>query len=207
MNQMMNELKEKINQSKKKALTNENVITEQSIPTIPSPIGKTRITPNGGEYHASRPGGTHNGIDLATPSGTVIRCPLNGKVKVASDKRDNCGGTITIEHDNGLKTIYCHVKRFLVTPGMKVFAGQPIGLSGGDSNDPHRGRSTGAHLHFGMKKNGSFIDPTPYVDLNYDWGSGIGIASIPGLPSLPPMTGTVNLDNIAAKVANALGIR
>ena len=200
-------LKEKINQSKKKALTNENVITEQSIPTIPSPIGKTRITPNGGEYHASRPGGTHNGIDFATPSGTVIRCPLNGKVKVASDKRDNCGGTITIEHDNGLKTIYCHVKRFLVTPGMKVFAGQPIGLSGGGSNDPHRGRSTGAHLHFGMKKNGSFIDPTPYVDLNYDWGSGMGIASIPGLPSLPPMTGTVNLDNIAAKVANALGIR
>ena len=83
-------------------------------------------------------------------------------------------------------------------------------MTGGLSTDPGHGNTTGAHLHFGMKKNGSFIDPTPYVDLNYDWGSGIGIASIPGLPglpSLPPMTGTVNLDNIAAKVANALGIR
>jgi len=202
-------LKEKINQSKKKTLTNENVITEQSIPTIPSPIGPTRITPGGGEWGASRGGGTrkHKGIDFATDSGTVIRCPLNGKVKVASDQRDYCGGTITIEHDNGLKTIYCHVKRFFVVPNMPVVAGQPIGLSGGGDNDPHKGHTTGPHLHFGMKKNGSFIDPTPYVDLNYDWGSGIGITSIPGLPSLPSISGTVNLDNVAAGVGKILGIR
>ena len=58
-----------------------------------------------------------------------------------------------------------------------------------------------------MKKNGNFIDPTPHVDLNYDWGSGIGITSIPGLPSLPSISGTVNLDNVAAGVGKILGIR
>lgn len=209
-------LKEKINQSKKKTLTNESVNLNNADPNlsnggkIPSPIGRTRITPVVGVWNASRDGGRrkHKGIDFATRSGTEIRSPFNGKVIKSECRNTKCGGRIYIEHENNVKTRYCHVKDFFVNTGDEVTQGQVIGLSGGGSGDRCKGHSGGAHLHFELYINGNVVDPTPYMDLNYDWGSGNAIASsIPGLPSLPPMTGTVNLDNIAAKVANALGIK
>lgn len=155
------------------------VLTEQSIPMMPSPIGRTRISPNGGEWQACRNNcqRKHNGIDFLTPSGTIIRSPLDGKVGTASNQRDNCGGTITIKHEGGFKTIYCHVKDYFVRPNDDVIAGQPIGLTGGLKTDPGHGNTTGAHLHFGIKKNNTFVDPTPYVDLSRGFDDMVGTQS------------------------------
>lgn len=61
-----------------------------------------------------------------------------------------------------MTTSYCHMKDILVKEGQYVFKGQEIGSTGGGSQDKGRGNSLGPHLHFGVKKDGSFIDPKPF---------------------------------------------
>jgi hypothetical protein len=115
----------------------------------------------------------HKGIDLPYPSGTDITSPLDGIITAAQDTSpDGCGGLIKIDHGtvNGSKLVskFCHVSGFA---GKKVKdsvkQGDVVGKSGGGTNDPMKGTSTGSHIHFEVLKDGNNVDPTPYYNQSF----------------------------------------
>jgi murein DD-endopeptidase MepM/ murein hydrolase activator NlpD len=135
--------------------------------------GSTPNPTKGQQFGAQRPGHKHEGIDISVKSGTPILAAADGEV-VNSENLDNnnCGGFIKIKHiQEGTKfyTKYCHLKALKVSKGDRVKAGDVIGLSGGDKNDPHRGSSTGAHLHFEIEDiAGNPHDPWVYISKSYN---------------------------------------
>lgn len=100
----------------------------------------------------------HRGIDLKMEIGEPLRSIQNGIIHVRDYGSQNAGKTILIEGEDGRTYIYGHLSKFNVKEGQTVHAGDLIGYSG------NSGHSTGAHLHFGIKENGNFIDPSPYID-------------------------------------------
>jgi murein DD-endopeptidase MepM/ murein hydrolase activator NlpD len=96
----------------------------------------------------------HQGVDFAGSTGTPVFASAPGTV-VTAGNGGPCGNMVEIDHAGGISTVYCHLSRFEkgLHAGMKVEARQPIGAVG------QTGRVTGPHLHFGVKKNGVFIDP------------------------------------------------
>ena len=94
----------------------------------------------------------HDGIDLAAASGTPILAAAPGTVTRAG-KNGGYGNYISIDHGGGLMSFYAHCKALYVSKGSKVSAGQKIAAVG------TTGSSTGNHLHFGMHKNGSSVNP------------------------------------------------
>lgn len=96
-------------------------------------------------------GREHKGVDLSAESGTRVLSVLDGIVEKSGDFNDGYGGQILIKHptDKGnFYSRYAHLRKWYVKPGERVTAGERIGESGGDNSDPHKGRSTGPHLHF-----------------------------------------------------------
>ena len=98
----------------------------------------------------------HNGIDLAAPSGSPILAAYNGTV-VAADYNSTMGNYIMINHGGGLYTIYMHCSALYVSKGTDVTSGTKIGAVGST------GRSTGPHLHFGVRLNGNYVSPWNYL--------------------------------------------
>lgn len=98
----------------------------------------------------------HTGMDLGIPTGTPVYSIAEGKVIKATVSSVGYGVHIIISHANGIQSVYAHLSKLLVSTGDIVKAGQKIGLSGSTGN------STGPHLHFEIRKNGSHINPTPY---------------------------------------------
>ena len=125
--------------------------------TWPCP-GYTRISDDYGNRVHPTLGITkmHNGIDLAAPGGSAILAAYNGTV-VAADYNSTMGNYITINHGGGLYTIYMHCSALYVSKGTDVTAGTKIGAVG------TTGRSTGNHLHFGVRLNGAYVSPWNYL--------------------------------------------
>ena len=98
----------------------------------------------------------HTGMDLAVPTGTPIRAALGGTVKTAT-YNSRYGNYVTIDHGNGLVTLYAHNSRLLVRPGQVVRAGDVVSMSGAT------GRVTGPHLHFEVRVNGQRTNPRYYL--------------------------------------------
>ncbi len=98
----------------------------------------------------------HNGIDLAAPSGSSILAAYDGKV-VASAYNASMGNYVMIDHGNDLYTIYMHASALYVSKGDMVVKGQQIAAVGST------GRSTGPHLHFGVRLNGNYVSPWNYL--------------------------------------------
>ncbi|WP_035767336.1 murein hydrolase activator EnvC family protein [Butyrivibrio sp. NC2002] len=98
----------------------------------------------------------HNGIDLAAPGGSAILAAYSGKV-VAAAYNSTMGNYIMIDHGSGLYTIYMHASSLAVSTGAEVAKGQKIASVGST------GRSTGPHLHFGVRLNGSYVSPWNYL--------------------------------------------
>ncbi len=96
----------------------------------------------------------HNGVDLAAPLGTPIWAPADGTVTVAG-RRGASGIMLKLRHANGYETVFCHLSRISkgVRLGTRVHQKQVIGKVGST------GRSTGPHLHYGMKLRGRYINP------------------------------------------------
>jgi murein DD-endopeptidase MepM/ murein hydrolase activator NlpD len=96
----------------------------------------------------------HLGIDLAAPTGTPIWAPGDGVVTFAGYKGVS-GNLVTIRHANGYETVFAHLHTIAkgTRRGARVTQKQVIGTVGST------GRSTGPHLHYGMKKNGKHINP------------------------------------------------
>ena len=98
----------------------------------------------------------HNGIDIAAPSGAPILAAYDGTVAAASYSA-TMGNYIMIDHGDSLFTVYMHASSLLVSAGQDVSKGQQIALVGST------GRSTGPHLHFGVRKDGSYVSPWNYL--------------------------------------------
>jgi len=98
----------------------------------------------------------HNGIDLAAPYGSAILAAYDGDV-VAADYSSTMGNYVMINHGSGLYTIYMHASSLNVSKGQSVSKGQKIAAVGST------GRSTGNHLHFSVRINGSYTSPWNYL--------------------------------------------
>lgn len=112
---------------------------------LSSPFGARRIV-NG---EARSP---HSGIDIAAIEGTPIFAPLSGRVLVAESMYLN-GNAVAIGHGNGLVSVYTHMQTLEVEQGQWLDTGDRIGAIG------MTGRSTGPHLHWGVRFNNARIDP------------------------------------------------
>lgn len=98
----------------------------------------------------------HKGIDLTAPYGTAILASASGIVTTAAHS-NSAGNYIVIAHGNGMSTVYMHCSSLLVSVGDNVEQGEVIAKVGST------GYSSGNHLHFGIIKNGTYVDPLGYV--------------------------------------------
>jgi murein DD-endopeptidase MepM/ murein hydrolase activator NlpD len=98
----------------------------------------------------------HEGLDIANYPGTSIRSPADGNVVFIGTK-SGYGQTLIIDHGYGLETWYAHNRQILVRMGQRVKRGDQIAQLG------NSGRSTGPHLHYEVRINGTPVDPLSYI--------------------------------------------
>ncbi|MBR1454972.1 MAG: peptidoglycan DD-metalloendopeptidase family protein, partial [Lachnospiraceae bacterium] len=98
----------------------------------------------------------HQGIDIRAKTGAGVLAAAAGEV-VISTYSYSAGNYIMINHGSGIFTIYMHLSKKLVDVNQEVSQGQKIGEVGST------GVSTGPHLHFGIRKNGSYVNPLTFV--------------------------------------------
>jgi murein DD-endopeptidase MepM/ murein hydrolase activator NlpD len=94
----------------------------------------------------------HTGVDISAPSGTPIYAPAPGKV-IFAGRRGGYGNCVIIDHGNKVSTLYGHMSSFSVSAGQTVSNRQRIGAVGST------GLSTGPHLHWEKRVNGSPVNP------------------------------------------------
>lgn len=124
----------------------------------PLPKSKATITsPFGVRNHPTlgRPV-KHNGIDFGSGRGAEIYAAGNGKV-ILSEFNSSFGNYIVVEHQDGQSSTYAHLDRLAISKGDIVTKGQLIGYSGST------GRSTGPHLHYEVRTNGTPVNPKDYL--------------------------------------------
>jgi murein DD-endopeptidase MepM/ murein hydrolase activator NlpD len=104
--------------------------------------------------YKGEPGAYHSGVDVARPSGTPVIAPADGVVILAAQQPFTLEGKLLmLDHGMTLNSAFLHLSRIDVKVGDVVRRGQTIGAIGAT------GRSTGPHLHWGMKWGNSRIDP------------------------------------------------
>lgn len=121
------------------------------------------------------PGHNFGAIDFPAAMGTIIRAATSGIVgALISGWGGGYGNNLILSHANGIQTLYAHILSFLVKQGQFVRAGQAIAKVGST------GISTGPHLHFEVRRNGSRMD-------SWSWLRGQGIALAKGgvVPATP----------------------
>ena len=104
----------------------------------------------------------HSGVDLGLCHGedrTIVAAFAGKVVKTRNQgRRRGYGKYVILDHGNGLTTLYAHLSKWNVKVGDTLQAGDTIGVGG------NTGRSFGAHLHFEMRYNGLYIDPSTVFD-------------------------------------------
>ncbi len=118
-------------------------------PTVSSPFGY-RLHPIQNVWKL------HTGIDIGAAGGSNILASASGTV-LSSGWQSGYGNCVVIDHGNGYSTLYAHASKLLVYAGQRVSQGQVIALVGST------GQSTGNHLHFEVRVNGSVQNPLNYV--------------------------------------------
>ena len=99
----------------------------------------------------------HHGIDLSAPKGENIFATDKGKV-IWAKRNGGYGLTVMILHKNNMISLYAHLSKIEVKKGEFIKQGKIIGKVGST------GRSTGAHLHFEIRKNKHSVNPMDYLD-------------------------------------------
>lgn len=104
--------------------------------------------------YRGEPGSYHSGIDIARPTGTPFVAPADGVVTLASDGPFSLEGyLLIIDHGGGLNSAFLHCSKIAVREGETVRQGQYLGDVGST------GRSSGSHLHWGLKWRSARLDP------------------------------------------------
>lgn len=101
--------------------------------------------------------GTHSGLDVAAPTGTNIYAVASGTVSLVKFMTTSYGHYLIINHGNGVQTVYAHCSDIYVSEGAQVSQGQLIATVGSTGN------STGSHLHFEIRSNGTALNPQNYL--------------------------------------------
>ena len=106
----------------------------------------------------------HTGMDFSAKKGTPIYATGDGEILEAVKRANGYGNHVIIDHGYGYKTLYGHMRKYIVKKGQKVKRGEIIGYVGST------GTSTGPHLHYEVHKNGKKINPVNffYNDLTAD---------------------------------------
>ncbi|MCF6463844.1 peptidase M23 [Clostridium sp. Cult1] len=123
--------------------------------------GHTRISsPYGYRIHpVFKTKKLHTGIDIPASRGTNVIAAADGTV-IYSGSLGGYGKTIMIDHGGGIVTLYGHNSSLVVSEGTEVQKGDTIAKIGST------GISTGPHCHFEVRKNGSYVDPIPWLKGN-----------------------------------------
>ena len=139
--------------------TTTTTTTTSSSTTWLVPCSYTSITSPFGYRTAPTTGAStyHQGVDLDTGTGWPVYATRAGIAYTAYGSA--AGNYVTIDHQDGFKSVYMHLSGFSISNGTIVSAGQQIGLTGST------GVSTGDHLHFGISLNGVYVNPCLYVSL------------------------------------------
>jgi len=116
------------------------------------------VGPISGVYGSQRvlngkPRRPHYGIDIAAPTGTPVKAPAAGVVTLAVADMFFSGGTLILDHGQGLSSSFLHLSKLLVKKGQRVEQGDPIAEVGAT------GRVTGAHLDWRMNLGAKRLDP------------------------------------------------
>lgn len=99
------------------------------------------------------PGAAHSGMDIAAPTGMAVKAPAAGLVTFVGPSLYLTGGTVVLDHGQGISSNFLHLSRIDVKVGDRVSQSQTIGAVGAT------GRATGPHLHWGMNWLNVRIDP------------------------------------------------
>ena len=101
----------------------------------------------------------HQGLDFGAPRGTPVYAAADG-ILIAARRAGPAGNLVRVRHGEGYMTEYMHLHKFgSYTAGDRVSKGDTIGFVG------TTGRSTGPHLHLGVKKHGTYLDPSQLGDV------------------------------------------
>jgi murein DD-endopeptidase MepM/ murein hydrolase activator NlpD len=100
-----------------------------------------------------KPRRPHFGVDVAAPTGTLVRAPADGIVTLANNDMFYSGGTLIVDHGHGLSSSFLHLSAILVKVGERVRQGDPIAKIGAT------GRVTGPHLDWRMNLHRDRLDP------------------------------------------------
>ena len=99
----------------------------------------------------------HYGLDIAAPTGTAVKSPAAGVVTLAEADLYYSGGTIIIDHGQGLSSSFLHLSKVSVTPGQRIEQAEIIGQVGAT------GRASGPHLDWRMNWLDQRVDPLPLL--------------------------------------------
>jgi murein DD-endopeptidase MepM/ murein hydrolase activator NlpD len=103
-----------------------------------------------------RGGRMHEGIDITCSTGTPVRASGDGTV-IWAGWRGGYGNAVAIDHGGGLSTLYAHNSALASSVGQSVVRGQVIAYAGSTGN------SSGPHVHFEVRVNGTAVDPLGYL--------------------------------------------
>lgn len=133
---------------------------QQGIVAIPSqkPVDVVDFTSGFGVRSDPFRGGAamHAGVDIRGAHGTPIYATADGMVGRAG-RAAGYGNLVELEHGRGIQTRYGHLSSIAVQPGQRVKRGQLIARMGST------GRSTGTHLHYEVRLDGSAVNPMPFL--------------------------------------------
>ncbi len=134
----------------------------QGEPRFSLPLGPPlEDMPAGGRFGAKRiindePRSPHTGADYAVPRGTPVLAAGRAVVALAGEFFFS-GNSVFLDHGNGLISMYFHLHELFVEEGEEISRGRLIGTVGST------GRSTGPHLHFGIRWQGARVDPSLFL--------------------------------------------
>lgn len=155
------ELKRQEEEARKKAEAAGKTYNTVSLGNIsfiwPCP-SSSRITSAFGDRESPTEGASsnHKGIDIGAPTGSNIVAAADGTVTISTYSY-SAGNYVMINHGGGVSTVYMHCSKLLVSVGDTVKKGDVIAKVGST------GYSTGPHLHFGIRQNGAYVNPSKYV--------------------------------------------
>lgn len=105
-------------------------------------------------------GAFHAGIDISVPTGTPVRATADGTV-VAAEWAGQYGRMVVVDHGGAVHTVYAHLSQLDVIAGQWVRRGEVLGRSGSS------GKSTGAHLHYEVRRSGTPVNPSQFLRASY----------------------------------------